>query len=543
MPVVASLCGMAGEPMAAAPEPLPSYRFRMPCQSLTLTLLAAATACGGTASVGPPSPPGDPMPVVPLEDARVVAPPPTLSAAIDAILDEDPLDRIHFGVLAVDAATGRVLYSRNAHRKFVPASNQKILVTAAALSLLGPDHRFRTEVWATGSMFGQALDGDLVVLASGDPSMSPRFWESGEAALYAIADSLHRKGLRHVTGSVFVDVSAWDSASVGPTWEVEDLRYAYGATGGAFAIDEGEIRLVVSPGAAVGSPASISWRPRGTDGFVGGRVETVQPGARTRVRASFLPESRRLVLAGEVGLGGVDTVSFAIRDPVRQAAATLHRLLVERGIVIEGTAQVAWIDSIRVGRGCLSGSVPSCPNAGWLLTMESPPLTALAKAVLEPSQNWIAEQLVRALGSEFGEEGSWSEGMAVVRRFLIEDVGVDSLDVAPRDGSGLSAYNLVTPRAVVAVLSHLGSGPLSAEYRDALAAPGEEGSTLDGRLLDLGESLFAKTGTISNVNSLSGYLRRDGGGDIIFSILSNGSGMPSSPVRTAIDEVVRALAR
>ena len=98
--------------------------------------------------------------------------------------------------------------------------------------------------------------------------------------------------------------------------------------------------------------------------------------------------------------------------------------------------------------------------------------------------------------------------MAVVRRFLIEDVGVDSLDVAPRDGSGLSAYNLVTPRAVVAVLSHMGSGPLAEVYRDALADPGEEGSTLEERLLDLDGSLFAKTGTISNVNSLSGYLQR-----------------------------------
>ena len=172
--------------------------------------------------------------------------------AIEAVLDAPPLDQVHFGVYAVDARTGRVLFARNAHRKFVPASNQKVLVTATAMSLLGPDFRYETEVWATGSRMGSMLDGDLVMLASGDPTFSDRFWDSGTAALDAIADTLYRRGVHDVTGSMFVDVSAWDSATVGPTWEVEDLRFAYGSTGGAFAIDEGEIELIVSAGPAVG---------------------------------------------------------------------------------------------------------------------------------------------------------------------------------------------------------------------------------------------------------------------------------------------------
>ena len=152
--------------------------------------------------------------------------------AIDETLDSPPFDQVHFGVLAIDTRTGRTLFSRNAHRKFIPASNQKILVTATALSLLGPDYRYRTEVWATGSTLGSLLDGDLVVIASGDPSLSDRYWDSGKAALAAIADTLRRRGLARVAGSVFVDVSAWDSATVGPTWEVADLRGRSGATGG-----------------------------------------------------------------------------------------------------------------------------------------------------------------------------------------------------------------------------------------------------------------------------------------------------------------------
>jgi len=464
-------------------------------------------------------------------------------AAIEQILGVSPLDQVHFGILAIDAHTGRTLYSRNAHQKFVPASNQKILVTATALTLLGPDYRYQTEVWATGSVLGSLLDGDLVVLASGDPTLSDRYWDSGEAALAAIADSLRGRGLTAVGGSVFVDVSAWDSATVGPTWEVEDLRYGYGATGGAFAIDEGEIQLIVAAGAAVGSPASVRWTPMGSDDYVTSRIRTSPPDSTTRVRPSYLPESRRLVLEGHAEFGTVDTLSFAIRDPVRQATAALARAIADAGITLEHGARVVWVDSVRVGRGCVSGAVRECPNAGLVFTLESPPLSQLIAGILKPSQNWMAEQLIRTLGAERGEQGSWSEGLDVIQGFLTEQVGVDSLDVAPRDGSGLSAYNLVTPRAMVRILQYMRSGANAAAFRSALARPGEENSTLERRLMDLEGRVFAKTGTISNVNSLSGYLVQNHGTEVIFSILSNGSGLSSSVVRAAIDDVARVLAR
>ena len=472
-----------------------------------------------------------------------VGPGNTDSDAIVETLDSAPFDQVHFGVLAIDARTGRTLFSRNAHQKFIPASNQKILVTATALSVLGPDYRYQTEVWATGSTLGSMLDGDLVVLASGDPSLSDRYWDSGEAALDAIADSLKRRGLEHVAGSVFVDVSAWDSFTVGPTWEVADLRGRSGATGGAFAIDEGEIELIVAAGAAVGAPASVEWSPLGSDDFVTTRLTTSPPGTPTRVRPSYLPESRRLVLEGHAELGKVDTLAFAIRDPVRQATAALGRAIAAAGIVVEDQARVVWVDSVRVGRGCLSGRVRECANAGLIFSLESPPLSQLIAGILEPSQNWMTEQLIRTLGAEAGEKGSWSEGVGVIRSFLTEQVGVDSLDIAPRDGSGLSAYNLVTPRALVRILQYMRNGTNAATYRAALAEPGEENSTLERRLMDLEQRLFAKTGTISNVNSLSGYLVREDGTEVIFSILSNGSGLPASRVRAAIDDVVRALAR
>jgi len=464
--------------------------------------------------------------------------------AIDRVIDTPPIDQMHVGVYAVDAASGRTLYRRNEHRKFVPASNQKILVTATALSLMGPDYRFRTEFVAAGPVRGSYLDGDLMLIASGDPSMSGRFWPSGTAALEALADSLRASGVTYVAGSAVVDVSAWDSTTVGPTWEVEDLRYAYGSTGGAFAIDEGEIRIVVEAGPEIDSPVGLTWTPMGEPDFVESRLRTAPPDSGTRVVPQYLPETRRLVLEGRVELGTVDTLSFALRDPVRQAVATLANAVDRAGVEVEGGWTIRWTREVGADTPCAEvGLGEACAPRRSLAAIDSPPLSELVEGILEPSQNWMTEQLVRVLGARYGEEGSWGEGVGVVRAYLVNEIGVDSLDIASRDGSGLSAYNLVTPRAIVGILREMHLGPHAAGYRAAMAEPGEEDSTLERRLQGLEGRVFAKTGSISNVNSLSGYLVRDNGQEVIFSILTNASGLPASQVRQAIDEIVRYLAR
>lgn len=462
--------------------------------------------------------------------------------SVEDVLESPPFEQMHVGVLAVDANTGKVLYDHNGQRKFIPASNQKILVTATALSLFGADYRFRTEVWATGTLRDGNLDGDLVLVASGDPSLSGRYWSSGTEALAALADSVRAAGVRYVAGRVFVDVAAWDSATVGPTWEVEDLRYSYGSTGGAFAIDEGTLEAVVRPGEKAGDPARVSWAPVGTHDFVVSQVVTAPADSSTRIRPSYLPESRRIVLEGRIAAGTVDTTSFATRDPVRQASHAWLRALRRAGVEGEGL-EIGWRPDQSVGGGCRSGALESCGAAGLVAAIESPPMSELVAGILEPSQNWMTEQLVRALGAHAGEGGSWEEGIEVVEGFLVDEVGVDSTDIAPRDGSGLSAYNLVTPRALARILSYMHQGPYAAAYRSAMAEPTEDDSTLERRLPGLEGRLFAKTGTISNVNSLSGYLVREDGRELVFSVLTNGSGLPASQVRRAIDDLVEILAR
>jgi D-alanyl-D-alanine carboxypeptidase/D-alanyl-D-alanine-endopeptidase (penicillin-binding protein 4) len=543
---VASRGGMALVQSAIFPRRGVPRRRSRGWKTLVALLLAAVHTSCATSRAAPAAVPVSvsipPMAIPTPRPTSAPTPGGPLRADIDRILDTPPFDQMHFGVLAVDAATGRTLYERNARRKFVPASNEKLLVTSAALALLGPDYRYRTALWSTGTPEDGVLDGNLVLVGTGDPTLSRPFWPSGEYALEALADSVLAAGIRHVTGSLVVDASAWDSTGVGPTWEAEDLGAAYAATGGAFAIDDGVLHV-----RALGAPTpvqapTLTWSPTGTAGFVVSQVVTAPADSATRIRGAYLPESRRLVLEGRVRAGATDTTSVAIRDPVRQATAALYRILGERGVEVDGGWSVAWDPGASLGRGCVANEVSSCAAASQVAALTSPPLSDIVQAILAPSQNWMAEQLIRTLGAVRGTRGSWPEGIKVVKQFLQDDVGVDSLDVSVQDGSGLSASDLVTPRALVRILRYMEAQPYGERFREALAEPSEEGSTLEKRLPDLEGRLFAKTGTISNVNSLAGYLVGDDGREVVFSILSNGSGLPSARVRETIDDVVRALA-
>jgi D-alanyl-D-alanine carboxypeptidase/D-alanyl-D-alanine-endopeptidase (penicillin-binding protein 4) len=487
-------------------------------------LALAAAASSGCATIGIGSPGVD-------------------RSAIDRILDAPPYDRVHFGVMVLDAESGATLYERNAHQWFVPASGQKVPVTAAAWSLLGSDYRFRTELQRTGPLREGTLEGDLVLVGTGDPSLSSRFWDSGPAALRALADSAAATGIRRVTGRLVVDVSAWDSTTVLPTREVADLVFDYGSTGGAFAIDEGEVEVIARGASWPGEPAQLEWSPRGPDWFIVSRVRTSAPDSVARVTANYLPETRQLVLKGAVAPGSLDTLAFAQRDPVRLASAELLRALEERGITVDRGWTVRWTDGDPIGEGCSAASAVPCPGAHRVAELRSPPLGDLVSVVLGASSNWTSEQLTFALGAELGERGGLSEGLDVVERFLIDDVGLDPAEMLARDGSGLSAYNLVTPNAIAQVLRFMATRPDAGAYRAAMAEPGEEDTTLEERLLDLRGRLFAKTGTISNVNSLSGYLVREDGREVIFVILSNGAGLGEETMRSTIDDVVRVLAR
>jgi D-alanyl-D-alanine carboxypeptidase/D-alanyl-D-alanine-endopeptidase (penicillin-binding protein 4) len=471
----------------------------------------------------------------------------SLAAVVDSIVASSPLDRTHWGIEIYDPAARRVLYANNAERHFIPASNTKLVVTGVALGELGADYRYRTQLYSL-----DRPGGTLLLVARGDPTLSRRFHPEGPTPLEELADSVVAAGITSIPGGLVIDASYFEDRPVHPAWEIDDLTWGYAAPTDAFAVEEATLRVVVEPGAAPGEPARVTPLVSPHAVTVRSAAVTDTAGARrgTRVRRLYLSDV--IEVAGTVPLGASpDTLLLAAPYPALLAAHEFVATLQARGVEVGGEVRVvrdpeeaaalrdAGPDS-EIGAGSVVGG-PARGAPRLVATWHSAPLSEIAAAILKPSQNWIAEQLLKTLGAERGEGGSWREGVAVERRYLVDVVGIDSTAFWLSDGSGLTVQNLLTPHAIVQLLDHARRRPWGTIYLQAQARPGEDG-TLERRLTGLEGRLFAKTGSGTHVNALSGYLRAANGRELLFSIMTNASGWPAGDVRRAIDAIVQSAA-
>jgi serine-type D-Ala-D-Ala carboxypeptidase/endopeptidase (penicillin-binding protein 4) len=460
----------------------------------------------------------------------------------DSIIESPPLNRAHLGIMVYDPAARRVLYEHNADRRFVPASNQKYWPTATALHALGPDYRYRTPVLGIGFNAVTGTAAALVVAGRGDPTMSARFHRDDHTAMEWLADSIAAAGVRRVTGDLIIDASWFDEAIIPGSWTYGNLNSTSAPATGAFVVAEGLFRVRVQHGGAAGQAAQLQVvAPSGLVPLVS-TLGTAPAAASTSVSVTRGPWDDTLRITGVMAADAEPRVlRVPMTDPVRFAGHVLADALAARGVVIEGGVSVvrdyARAAALREGRVTSPSLLTVTPITVWT----SPPMSEIVAAILQPSQNWIAEQLVRTLGAEKGGEGSWRAGVAAQTAFLFGTVGIDSAALRLQDGSGMSHQNLVTPRSIVQLLDHARSAPWHHVFRAGLTGPGMPG-TLSSRLPHLHGRLAGKTGTLSNVNALSGYVTTQDGRELIFVILSNASGLPGVTVVAAMDQLVSVLA-
>ena len=457
-------------------------------------------------------------------------------AAIDSVVQIDFYET-QWGIEVLDRTSNRIIVAHNPLRHFIPASNTKLVVTTVAMGTLGPEFRYRTPFYLSGAP-GDSAPRGLLIAGRGDPTMSGRFHGGDDFAVAkGLADSLYAKGVRRINGDIVVDASYFTPERVHSSWETGDLPWYYAAPTSAFAIAEGALRLIVSAGAARGAPVTALVVGAEIPMPVAIRATTDTLGARSSIDVDYEAWPDTLVITGSIGIGKADSSWIAIPDQASFAAQALRDALARRGISTTGVVRVARdTTTARALRAAFDTTTPS-------LTWTSAPMAEIIAAILKPSQNWIAEQLLRTLGAHYRGQGSWSAGLNVERRYLIDVARIDSTAFSLRDGSGLSAQNLLSPRATLLLLEHARQTPWGQQYHAALPAPGMRGGTLSTRLAGLESKLVAKTGTIANVNSLSGYLQTLDGRELTFSIYSNASGRASADIRRAIDRIVNTLAR
>jgi len=466
---------------------------------------------------------------------------------IDALLDQPPFRTSLWGVALVDQS-GRLVYGRNADRMFIPASNAKLVVTAVAAALLPPDFSVKTSVYGTGPLVDGVLRGDLVLYGRGDPAVGVRCYavdtvpagacdRDPAAQLKRLVDGLKAKGLRVVEGAIVGDGSWFEPTTIHPGWDAFDLNWWYAAPVTGLALNDNSVDMQWKPGPSVGSPAQFTLTPAFHGLVFENRTTTVGAGGSTDIgdRVWRTPGTLEVWAEGTVAAdhrGGTDY--FAFPDPNLYAARGLRSLLAEAGIAVTGPTR-STTDSMAFAparRMAPLAEVASRPLRDWIFP------------VLNTSQNLYAEMLLKQLGRHFGRAGSWEEGLRIERRFLIDSVKVDSTQIALADGSGLAADNLVSPLAFTQILRYMRRHPHFETFIAGMPQSGRRGS-LRTRFVNtpLDGKVRAKTGSISRVNTLSGYIELDGGRYLMFSVQANHHAAGGRAALARIDSVVVAMAR
>jgi D-alanyl-D-alanine carboxypeptidase/D-alanyl-D-alanine-endopeptidase (penicillin-binding protein 4) len=465
-------------------------------------------------------------------------------AAIDAHIAQPRFAAARWGIAVVSLDSGRTLYAHDADKLFQPASTAKLYTAALVLNTLDTGYRIPTRVLGPAPGRRGRVDGPLVLYGMGDPSLGADPATADWAD--ALATQLAARGVRRVRGDLVADATYFAGAPVGDGWEATDLMSAFAAPASALSVHENQLRLSVTPAAHAGQPARLDLDPL-TGLHLEGRLATVPAGARSDVDLYRAPGSDRLHVFGTIAAQAPPrSFRLAMDDPARAAGLELLQALQRRGIDIDGGLRVLhWPQ-----QGAL---LPA--DAGVLAEVHSPPLATLLRAGLKRSQNLYMQNLlqlagVRALAEDAADPAapagvlsSADRGIRALRRLL------DRLGIAPSasligEGTGLSRRDLTTPDALVRLLAFLANGPDAGTLRDMLPVAGIDGTLADRmRGTVAAGNVHAKTGSMSHVNCLAGYVTSAAGEHLAFAILLNDYEPPAGmPASTDVDAIATWLA-
>ena len=462
-----------------------------------------------------------------------------LRAMLDSVAVAMEFRNANWGMLIVDPVAAETLYSRNAGKLFMPGSNMKIVTGATSLALLGPEYRYRTVVVASGPIRDGILEGNLVIVGRGDPTVSDHMHGDAMKPLRELADSVVAHGLRKVGGRVIAEGDAFPGPPLGFGWAWDDLDFPYAAGVDELLFNEGFSRLIVRSGERVGTTPAVTTAPARSYPRVRVTALTVAPpppnpagtsidSTPPRPTLTFTADTTAgVVVSGEIVAGDTAVLEVAHRDPAAAYLAAFVEALRERGVVVDS--------------GAAPPRVPGTIGA-TLATSTSPPLREILPALEKPSQNQIAEALLKTLGLERAGVGTADSGRRVVERQLVE-WGADSTGFAVRDGSGLSRHNYLTPETLVRVLDAMRRHASFSVFYEALPIAGVDG-TLSNRMKGTPAegNVRAKTGTLDKVRALSGYVTAADGRQLIFSFLANNFTVRARDVDRAVDGILARLA-
>ncbi|HWU75988.1 MAG TPA: D-alanyl-D-alanine carboxypeptidase/D-alanyl-D-alanine-endopeptidase [Rhodanobacter sp.] len=442
-----------------------------------------------------------------------------LGAQIDALIRQPRFATASWGIAVASLDSGRMLYAHRADKLLQPASTAKLFTAALSLAELGPDYHMTTRLLSPGKIRNGRLDGPLVLYGTGDPTLGT----AGNADWATrLASQLAARGIKHIHGDLIADDSYFTGPTFGTGWEAGDLQSWFAVPSSALSVDENIVNVTVKPGASAGMAASITLAPVDGVSTLLGRIDTTLPRAPGDINLYRAPGSDTLYAFGSVPANSHEArFRLAMTDPAMQAGRQLRQALLNIGIRLTGTVRVLhWPQD--------DGALLA--HADILAEVRSPPLLEVLQRGLKRSQNLYLQNLLLNAGAheqateatrDSGFSDTESHAIHALRRLLTQlGIAPDASWIA--EGTGLSRRDLVTPDAIVHLLGYLDGQPYAAQLRAALPLAGVDG-TLVHRMRNTAAAgnLQAKTGSMTYVHCLAGYVTSAGGERLAFAIMLN----------------------
>ncbi len=459
-----------------------------------------------------------------------------LKAELDQTFDEPAFSNAFWGVVVQSLKNGEILYSRNPHKNFIPASNLKLFTTAAALVKLGPEFRYSTRFYANGSIDSNGVvNGDLIILGAGDPTITGRY-HNGEIVrpLERWADSLKARNITAIKGDIIGDDNYFEEEIMGEGWAWDDQSKWYAAQISALSFNDNCINIYFSAGDSIGSPAKYQLMPETDYAEIINKVSTVRTGLDREISFKRKYGTNRVEIDGAISTGSSTQRDwFSVENPTLFTVTVFKQTLEKKGIQVSGRPND--IDD-------LNGYSYRTDPANLIFNYQSPPLWEIVESVNKVSQNLYAELLLRTMGAHFRDIGSAQEGIEVVKEFL-QHIGIDTEQFLMADGSGLSRLNMITPTHIVKLLRYMRKNTYGDYFYKSLPIAGGDG-TLKNRMQKTAAegNVRAKTGFVGHVRALSGYVTTSDNEELAFSIIANNYSVPTSMANLIQDLACERLA-
>lgn len=431
-------------------------------------------------------------------------------------------ENLNIGIVVKNLTTGQVYYRRNADRYFTPASNQKLFTAFAALHYLGANFTYQTRIFANIKKIENGTLNDNVYLQfSGDPTLSLQ-------QLEGLISFLDQAGIKRINGSIIVDDTAFDDMVMSPGTTWDDKQFCYGAPVSSLILEKNCVTALLKPASQSGIPAELILpaQPQFIR-FINQTITTLPSITDCSLDLNDVNDSTYKISGCVKNTDGVRKLLMSIRNPHVYLESAISYLLTKH--------------QITVTQGILYQKMNSSDNA--LAAAVSLPLTHLMTLMLKESDNLIANSLFKTIGSYYSHtSGSWKNGSEAIRAILAISLQIDGKKIMLVDGDGASRYNFVTPQQIMALLQKIYLLSNKEVIISALPISGLDG-TLRDRMKDedLQGKIHAKTGSLTGVSSLSGYIETKDKHIIAFTILLNGFVGSANKYRNLEDTICKAI--